>query len=188
MYILKERIRDMQVIYRAFDKEFTSEKEALEYEKSKIEENCKFKVGEEVFFLDKIDCRLMQSYIVQIKMNEYDKEFYAVVSGYDGVRRMNDLYKKINPLIYDLRQNMYVVTRPELEMEKTELETKLEKISDEAEKILNSRVEIVPTTEPSKKKHKKETKMKTTADTKEESDVPSKYTASFNAEPLTSLF
>lgn len=174
----------MQVIYRAFDKEFTSEKEALEYENSKIEENCKFRVGEEVFFLDKIDCRLMQSYIVQIKINEYDKEFYAVVAGYDGVLRMNDLYKKINPLIYDLRQNMYVVTRPELEMEKTELE----KISDEAEKILNSRVEIVPAAEPSKKKHKKETKMKTTADTKDESDVPSKYTAPCNAEPLTSLF
>lgn len=176
----------MQVIYRAFDKEFTSEKEALEYENSKIEENCKFRVGEEVFFLDKIDCRLMQSYIVQIKINEYDKEFYAVVAGYDGVLRMNDLYKKINPLIYDLRQNMYVVTRPDLE--KTDLETDLEKISDEAEKILNSRVEIVPTAEPSKKKHKKETKMKTTADTKEESDVPSKYTAPCNAEPLTSLF
>ena len=176
----------MEVIYRAFDKEFTSEKEALEYEKSKIEENCKFKVGEEVFFLDKIDCRLMQSYIVQIKINEYDKEFYAVVAGYDGVLRMNDLYKKINPLIYDLRQNMYVVTRPELE--KTDLENDLEKISDEAEKILNSRVEIVTTVEPSKKKHKKETKMKTTADTKEESDVPSKYTAPSNAEPLTSLF
>ena len=103
----------MEVIYRSFDKEFKSREEALAYEESVIQEKCKFKIGDIVFFLDRIECRLMKSVVNKIWLNEFDGELYAEVKEYDGALRVSDLYNQLPPLIYDLRQNLYEVTTDE---------------------------------------------------------------------------
>lgn len=103
----------MEVIYRSFDKEFKSREEALAYEQSVIQEKCKFKIGDIVFFLDRIECRLMKSVVNKIWLNEFDGELYAEVKEYDGALRVSDLYNQLPPLIYDLRQNLYEVTADE---------------------------------------------------------------------------
>lgn len=103
----------MEVIYRSFDKEFKSREEALAYEESVIQEKCKFKIGDIVFFLDRIECRLMKSVVNKIWLNEFDGELYAEVKEYDGALRVSDLYNQLPPLIYDLRQNLYEVTADE---------------------------------------------------------------------------
>lgn len=102
--------KKMEVIYRSFDKEFKSREEALAYEESVIQEKCKFKIGDIVFFLDRIECRLMKSVVNKIWLNEFDGELYAEVKEYDGALRVSDLYNQLPPLIYDLRQNLYEVT------------------------------------------------------------------------------
>ena len=103
----------MEVIYKSFDKEFKSREEALAYEESVIQEKCKFKIGDIVFFLDRIECRLMKSVVNKIWLNEFDGELYAEVKEYDGALRVSDLYNQLPPLIYDLRQNLYEVTTDE---------------------------------------------------------------------------
>lgn len=103
----------MEVIYRSFDKEFKSREEALAYEESVIQEKCKYKIGDIVFFLDRIECRLMKSVVNKIWLNEFDGELYAEVKEYDGALRVSDLYNQLPPLIYDLRQNLYEVTADE---------------------------------------------------------------------------
>ena len=103
----------MEVIYRSFDKEFKSREEALAYEESVIQEKCKFKIGDIVFFLDRIECRLMKSVVNKIWLNEFDGELYAEVKEYDGALRVSDLYNQLPPLIYDLRQNLYEVPADE---------------------------------------------------------------------------
>lgn len=103
----------MEVIYRSFDKEFKSREEALAYEQSVIREKCKYNIGDIVFFLDRIECRLMKSVVNKIWLNEFDGELYAEVKEYDGALRVSDLYNQLPPLIYDLRQNLYEVTADE---------------------------------------------------------------------------
>lgn len=103
----------MEVIYRSFDKEFKSREEALAYEESVIQEKCKYKIGDIVFFLDRIECRLMKSVVNKIWLNEFDGELYAEVKEYDGALRVSDLYNQLPPLIYDLRQNLYEVPADE---------------------------------------------------------------------------
>lgn len=103
----------MEVIYRSFDKEFKSREEALAYEESVIQEKCKYKIGDIVFFLDRIECRLMKSFVNKIWLNEFDGELYAEVKEYDGALRVSDLYNQLPPLIYDLRQNLYEVSADE---------------------------------------------------------------------------
>lgn len=109
----------MEVIYRSFDKEFKSREEALAYEESVIQEKCKFKIGDIVFFLDRIECRLMKSVVNKIWLNEFDGELYAEVKEYDGALRVSDLYNQLPPLIYDLRQNLYEVTADEADTDDT---------------------------------------------------------------------
>lgn len=103
----------MEVIYRSFDKEFKSREEALAYEQSVIREKCKYNIGDIVFFLDRIECRLMKSVVNKIWLNEFDGELYAEVKEYDGALRVSDLYNQLPPLIYDLRRNLYEVTADE---------------------------------------------------------------------------
>lgn len=103
----------MEIIYRSFDKEFKSREEALAYEESVIQEKCKYKIGDIVFFLDRIECRLMKSVVNKIWLNEFDGELYAEVKEYDGALRVSDLYNQLPPLIYDLRQNLYEVPADE---------------------------------------------------------------------------
>ena len=123
----------MEVIYRTYGKEFTSKKEALEYEKEQIKNKCKFNVGDEVFFLDKIDCRLMKSYVVKIWINEFDKEFYANVAEYSGVIKVSELYNQLPPLIYDLRQNIFEAEKPDFSEASEEIQALEQKHSDAVE-------------------------------------------------------
>ena len=85
----------------------------MAYEQSVIREKCKFKIGDIVFFLDRIECRLMKSVVNKIWLNEFDGELYAEVKEYDGALRVSDLYNQLPPLIYDLRQNLYEVPADE---------------------------------------------------------------------------
>ena len=109
----------MEVIYRSFDKEFKSREEALAYEESVIREKCKYNIGDIVFFLDRIECRLMKSVVNKIWLNEFDGELYAEVKEYDGALRVSDLYNQLPPLIYDLRQNLYEVPADEADTDDT---------------------------------------------------------------------
>ena len=123
----------MEVIYRSFDKEFKSREEALAYEESVIQEKCKYKIGDIVFFLDRIECRLMKSVVNKIWLNEFDGELYAEVKEYDGALRVSDLYNQLPPLIYDLRQNIFEAEKPDFSEASEEIQALEQKHSDAVE-------------------------------------------------------
>lgn len=99
------------VQYKVLDKVFADEKSAQKYEAEQIDKLRKFDNYDEIWMLDYLSDRILNSYIKEARINEYNSNspIEYIVDGFDNPAKENELFRSLDEMLEVMKSQIKVV-------------------------------------------------------------------------------
>ena len=99
------------ITYQVLDKTFGDEKSAKQYEAELISKLRNFDNYDEIWMLDYLNNRILNSYIKEARINEYNPNspIEYIVDGFDNPADENELFRSLDELLEVMKSQIKVV-------------------------------------------------------------------------------